>query len=101
MSHIKEPEYSEEIMKKVFGAGTKGRESFGLRFASVEMPELLDHPKAQLLFIAAREGSQGLEASLGEGRGEGSQSSSPTLILLPDLFDQHLRKQKIKKLRVG
>ncbi|KAJ2934475.1 hypothetical protein H1R20_g2634, partial [Candolleomyces eurysporus] len=70
MRHIKEAEYSEEIMKKVFGAGTKGRESFGLRFASVETPELLEHPNAQLLFIAAREGSQGLETSLGEGRGE-------------------------------
>ncbi|KAH9897833.1 hypothetical protein C8Q73DRAFT_641408 [Cubamyces lactineus] len=63
-------EYPEEIMAGVFGkGGHRGRESYGLRFASVERQELLDHEGAELLFIAARSGEQGLEISLGEGRG--------------------------------
>lgn len=73
MGHTKEPDYPDWIMKDVFGAGTaggRGRESYGLRFASVETPELLDHVGAQLLLIAARDGQQGLETSLGQGRGE-------------------------------
>ncbi|KAI0778751.1 hypothetical protein BD413DRAFT_609321 [Trametes elegans] len=63
-------EYPEEIMEGVFGKGGKrGRESYGLRFAPVERRELLDHEGAELLFIAARSGQEGLETSLGEGRG--------------------------------
>ncbi|KAI0660640.1 hypothetical protein C8Q70DRAFT_976983 [Cubamyces menziesii] len=66
----KRAEYPEEIMTGVFGkGGHRGRESYGLRFASVERQELLDHEGAELLFIAARSGEQGLETSLGEGRG--------------------------------
>ncbi|KAI0828932.1 hypothetical protein BC628DRAFT_1417315 [Trametes gibbosa] len=62
--------YPEQLMKDVFGkGGSKGRESYGLRFASVERQELLDYEGAELLFIAARSGEQGLETSLGEGRG--------------------------------
>lgn len=73
MSHTKEAEYPEWIMRDVFGSGNKGgrgREPYGLRFASVETPELLDYEGAQLLLIAARDGEQGLETSLGEGRGQ-------------------------------
>lgn len=103
MSHTKEPDYPDWIMKDVFGAGPggRGRASYGLRFASVETPELLDYQGAQLLLIAARDGQQGLETSLGEGRGEGSHPSDFDLqILLPELFDQHLRAQRIRKLIV-
>ncbi|EMD32626.1 hypothetical protein CERSUDRAFT_126728 [Gelatoporia subvermispora B] len=64
-------DYSEAILREVFGkGGERGREEFGLRFASVEQPELLDYEGAELLFIAARSGDAGLEQSLGEGRGE-------------------------------
>lgn len=64
--------FSDTIMKEVFGAGGgRGRESYGLRFASVERREMLDYEGAELLFIAARSGKEGLETSLGEGRGEG------------------------------
>lgn len=64
--------FPERIMKEVFGAaGGRGRESFGLRFASVEREEMLDHEGAELLLIAARAGEEGLDKSLGEGRGEG------------------------------
>ncbi|TFK27620.1 hypothetical protein FA15DRAFT_666291 [Coprinopsis marcescibilis] len=67
----KEAEYPEWIMKDVFGAGgSRGREEYGLRFASCETPELLDYLGAQLLLIASRDGEQGLEVSLGENRGE-------------------------------
>ncbi|KAI0803202.1 hypothetical protein BC629DRAFT_109147 [Irpex lacteus] len=63
-------EFPEHIMKEVFGkGGGRGRESYGLRFASVERKELLDIEGAELLFIAARSGEEGLETSLGEGRG--------------------------------
>ncbi|KAL0071273.1 hypothetical protein AAF712_001839 [Marasmius tenuissimus] len=63
--------YPETIMKDVFGKGGKrGRESYGLRFASCETPELLDYEGAQLLLVAARGGEEGLEASLGDGRGD-------------------------------
>ncbi|TEB20125.1 hypothetical protein FA13DRAFT_1645428 [Coprinellus micaceus] len=77
MGHTKEPEYPNWIMNDVFGAGSggRGRESYGLRFASVETPEMLDHVGAQLLLIAARDGQQGLETSLGEGRGEALASA--------------------------
>lgn len=68
----KKAEFSREIMNGVFGAGgSRGRESFGLRFASVEQKEMLDYEGAELLLIAARSGEGGLEESLGEGRGEG------------------------------
>lgn len=68
----KKAEFSREIMNEVFGAGgSRGRESFGLRFASVEQKEMLDYEGAELLLIAARSGEEGLEESLGEGRGEG------------------------------
>ncbi|KDQ63331.1 hypothetical protein JAAARDRAFT_119687 [Jaapia argillacea MUCL 33604] len=63
-------EYPQEIMTKVFGKGVRGREKYGLRFASISRPEILDYSGTQLLLIGAREGEVGLEASLGEGRGE-------------------------------
>lgn len=67
----KKAEFSREIMNEVFGAGgRRGRESFGLRFASVERKDMLDYEGAELLLIAARSGEEGLEESLGEGRGE-------------------------------
>ncbi|KAI8990587.1 hypothetical protein BD414DRAFT_484111 [Trametes punicea] len=63
-------DYPEEVLEGVFGkGGARGRESYGLRFASVERRELLDYEGAELLFIAARSGEEGLETSLGEGRG--------------------------------
>ncbi|KAK7054542.1 hypothetical protein VNI00_003740 [Paramarasmius palmivorus] len=65
----KGPDYPPRIMKGIFGEGTKGRESYGLRFAPCETTELLDYEGAQLLFIAARDGEEGLESSLGNGRG--------------------------------
>ncbi|KAF8799398.1 hypothetical protein BYT27DRAFT_6863100 [Phlegmacium glaucopus] len=73
--HSKGAEYPEWIMHNVFGSTseegnqTRGRESYGLRFSSCETPEMLDFEGAQLLLIASREGEEGLEASLGEGRG--------------------------------
>ncbi|TFK34793.1 hypothetical protein BDQ12DRAFT_613037 [Crucibulum laeve] len=70
-SHTKGPEYPQWIMEKVFGVGgARGRENYGLRFASCETPELLDYKGAQILLLAARDGETGLEASLGEGRGD-------------------------------
>ena len=78
--HSKAPEYPQWIMHDVFGSASKkgdpskGRESYGLRFASCETPEMLDFEGAQLLLIASREGEEGLEASLGEGRGKGEIS---------------------------
>ena len=72
MRNQKGAEYPEDIMVDVFGkGGRKGRENYGLRFAPCERPELLNYEGAQLLFIAARDGEEGLEESLGEGRGEG------------------------------
>ena len=67
----KSAEYPEELLKKVFGKGTKGKESYGLKFTSCHTPELLDYENAELLFIAAHEGKEGLEISLGTGKGEG------------------------------
>ncbi|KAF9524264.1 hypothetical protein CPB83DRAFT_861504 [Crepidotus variabilis] len=75
-AHSKPAEYPEWIMNDVFGKPkgrgkhTKGRESYGLRFVSCETPELLDYKGAELLLIAARDGEEGLETSLGEGRGK-------------------------------
>jgi len=74
-AHPKAAEYPQWIMHDIFGSASKkgnqsrGRESYGLRFASCETPEMLDFEGAQLLLIASREGEEGLEASLGEGRG--------------------------------
>lgn len=57
-------------MTEVFGrGGGRGREDFGLRFASVERKQMLDYEGVEQLFIAARSGDKGLEQSLGEGRG--------------------------------
>lgn len=65
-----------DYLMEVFGCGkgtehSKGKEEYGLKFASVERKELLDYEGVELLFIAARSSEQGLEASRGEGRGEG------------------------------
>ena len=77
--HTKGADYPAWIMRGVFGAAAgqgqherRGREPYGLRFASCETPELLEYEGAQLLLIAAREGERGLEDSLGEGRGVGN-----------------------------
>lgn len=70
--HSKGAEYPEDIMRSVFGkGGARGRESYGLRFARCEMPALLDYKGAEVLFIATSAGEEGLETSLGEGRGRG------------------------------
>lgn len=65
-------EYSSQLMRAVFGAGTggKGRHDYGLRFSPCETPELLDYTGSQLLFIAVREGLEGLEEAIGEERGK-------------------------------
>ncbi|KAH9480344.1 hypothetical protein JR316_0006942 [Psilocybe cubensis] len=74
-AHSKPVEYPDWIMQGVFGAGkgceaqSRGREHYGLRFASCETPKLLDYKGAELLLIAARDGEEGLETSLGDGRG--------------------------------
>jgi hypothetical protein len=68
--------YSEEIMKNVFGRGEKGRSSVGLRFTNCNSIELLDHEGAELLLIPARTGAEGNDQSLGEGRGEGEHKWS-------------------------
>ena len=76
--HSKGAKYPESLVRGVFGTAeggedkpARGRESYGLRFASCETVELLDYEGAELLFIAARAGEEGLEQSLGEGRGKG------------------------------
>ena len=75
-------------MKDVFGAAmgnpkqNRGRESYGLRFTSVETPELLDYQHAQLLFIASRTGVDGLNESLGKNRGEGKHLTLQALMNL-------------------
>jgi hypothetical protein len=70
-------EFPKHIMKDVFGqGGGRGRESYGLRFASVERREMLDYEGTELLLIAARSGEEGLESSLGEGRGNGESDPS-------------------------
>lgn len=67
----KRAKYSKEVMDKVFGRGTRGTESAGLRFAPCERTDLLDQEGAQILLIASHEGTKGLEESLQKGRGEG------------------------------
>lgn len=65
-------DFPEDIMTEVFGkGGSRGRESFGLRFASVERSEMLNYEGTELLLIAARGGEKGLETSLEDGRGAG------------------------------
>ena len=74
LSGSRKAEFSRGIMEEVFGAGgSKGRESFGLRFATVERREMLEYEGAELLLIAARSGEEGLETSLGDGRGQGER----------------------------
>ncbi|KAA1468041.1 hypothetical protein DENSPDRAFT_814046 [Dentipellis sp. KUC8613] len=70
LSEDRRAKYPDWVMKDIFGkGGEKGRESYGLRFASVERPELLDYEGTELLLIASHMGDEGLETSLGEGRG--------------------------------
>ncbi|PPQ71041.1 hypothetical protein CVT24_011922, partial [Panaeolus cyanescens] len=75
-SSSKAAQYPERLMKSVFGYDdasgehSKGREDYGLRFASCETPELLDYDHGELLLIAAREDEEGLETSFGDGRGK-------------------------------
>ncbi|OAX44456.1 hypothetical protein K503DRAFT_678863 [Rhizopogon vinicolor AM-OR11-026] len=69
-------DYSEGIMKNVFGRGEKGRSSVGLRFTNCNCIELLDHEGAELLLIPARTGAEGNDQSLGEGRGEALEEVS-------------------------
>jgi hypothetical protein len=69
-------DYAPHIMDTVFGKGSKGRQSYGLRFSSCDTTELLDAEGAQLLLIAAREGEEGLETSLGGGRGKSKSPGS-------------------------
>jgi len=69
--HTKGAKYPEEFLRDIFGRGHKGREPYGLRFVGVEVPELLDYEGAEVLFIAAKGGTEGLEESLQEGRGTG------------------------------
>ncbi|THG99882.1 hypothetical protein EW026_g2560 [Hermanssonia centrifuga] len=73
-------EFPAYIMKEVFGqGGARGREDFGLKFASVERKEMLDHEGAELLLIAARSGEEGLDKSLqGEGRGQALKGTEET-----------------------
>jgi hypothetical protein len=74
LSGSRKAEFPDEVMQDVFGQGKKGTsKDIGLRFTSVENAGLLDYEGAELLFIAARAGDDGLEQSLGEGRGKGSQ----------------------------
>jgi len=68
-------------MHDIFGQGQRGRNSYGLRFVPCGTPELLDYRGAELLLIAAREGEEGLERSLGEGRGEGKGHDLSFVIL--------------------
>jgi len=63
------------LINSAFGkGGGKGREEYGLHFAPVESTELLEYEGAELLLIAARSGEEGLETSLGEGRGHGKKA---------------------------
>ncbi|EGO26872.1 hypothetical protein SERLADRAFT_464431 [Serpula lacrymans var. lacrymans S7.9] len=68
-------EYSSSIMDQVFGKGTRGRQSYGLRFSACNHIDLLNHKGAELLLIAARTGASGNDQSLGEGRGEALQEA--------------------------
>jgi len=63
-------EYPEGVMDEVFGRGTKGTQSYGLRFTTAHVSELLNHEGAELLLIASHSGDQGNDQALGEERGE-------------------------------
>ncbi|KAF8625978.1 hypothetical protein AX17_006702 [Amanita inopinata Kibby_2008] len=71
-------DYPDELMSAVFGTGVggKGREGYGLRFASCETPELLDYEGAQLLLLAARDKQEGLQKSIGEEQGEAMKEAA-------------------------
>jgi hypothetical protein len=72
LSPNKRANYPDRLINNAFGKGRgKGQENYGLRFAPVESTELLEYEGAELLLIAARSGEEGLEMSLGEGRGHG------------------------------
>jgi hypothetical protein len=78
MSQSNRAEYPEEVMQTVFGRGEKGTdESVGLRFSTINTAELLDFEGAEVIFIAAHGGEDGLEKSLGEGRGQGDHTAPP------------------------
>ena len=64
-------EYPSHLIQSVFGNGKEG-----VRFAPCVTPELLDYENAQLLLIPARGGEDGLEESLGGGRGKSGFSFS-------------------------
>ncbi|KAJ8496125.1 hypothetical protein ONZ45_g12568 [Pleurotus djamor] len=63
-------EYPEEVLDDIFGRGKKGREAYGLRFVDCERIELLDYEGTELLLIASRGDAEGVDESLGEGRGQ-------------------------------
>ncbi|TFK69449.1 hypothetical protein BDN72DRAFT_840303 [Pluteus cervinus] len=50
------------------GGHTKGREEYGLRFASCETTELLDYTGAQIILIPSKVGMEGLEQDIGRDR---------------------------------
>ncbi|KAJ7496530.1 hypothetical protein FB451DRAFT_1074549 [Mycena latifolia] len=62
--------YPPAIMKGVFGQGSRGRDPTGLRFAPCVRPEMLDYKGVEVLLVAIRGGEEGLEQSLGDGRGK-------------------------------
>jgi len=68
--------YPAGIMNNVFGRGTRGRQSYGLRFSTCSCVDLLEYEGAELLLIAARTGTQGNDTSLGDNRGEALQEAS-------------------------
>ena len=73
-------EFPTRVMEGVFGkGGGRGREEYGLRFAACERAEMLEYEGAELLLIAARGGGDGLERSLGGGRGQGEMDSRLSL----------------------
>lgn len=64
--------FPEEAMHAVFGVGEKGTDqSVGLRFASINTPELLDYEGAELIFIASHADDEGVDHDLEENRGAG------------------------------
>jgi len=94
--HSKPAEYPAWIMRDIFEEGKRGKDRYGLRFAPCGIPELLSYKGAELLLIAAREGEEGLEKSLGEGRGEGKGHDFTIvipvkLILIPWFFLSYVR----------
>lgn len=102
-------DYPEWLMHGVFGSAgagetepARGREEYGLRFASCETIGLMDYTHAQLLMIAARPGEEGLEETLGEGRGEGQLTTQSLADILIDILflvqrSRNWRRKKVKK----